>query len=109
MKIIVQILAQTDKADAARKIANWTCDRIPLQVERFEPSCDGEFYRINGHIETSVENWPELFLETFRLAGLVGHGFQVTTDAEDELEILVSSPSVVGAHWIIFMSRRTGF
>ncbi|WP_317056906.1 hypothetical protein [Roseovarius rhodophyticola] len=105
MDIAVQILAETGKLEKAQKIAVWAAQEVPFQPERFEPRGDGKFFRIFGSIEISEHDWPSIFLETFRLATLVGRNFEVTTDAENDLEVLVKSPSVVGAHWIMLFAQ----
>ena len=105
MNIAVQILAETGKLEKAQKIAAWVAQEVPFQPERFEPRGDGKFFRIFGSIEASEQDWPGMFLETFRLATLVGRNFEVTTDAANDLEVLVKSPSVVGVHWIMLVTQ----
>ena len=105
MEIAVQILAETATLEKAQKIAAWAAQEVPFHPERFEPRGDGKFFRIFGSIKASEHDWPGLFLETFRLATRVGRNFEVTTDAANDLEVLVKSPSVVGAHWIMLIAQ----
>ncbi|HMQ40302.1 MAG TPA: hypothetical protein PKC09_03440 [Paracoccus sp. (in: a-proteobacteria)] len=105
MDIAVQILAKTGAPEKARKIATWVAKEVPFRPERFQPRGDGKFFRVFGSIKASAHDWPGIFLETFYLAAQVGRNFEVNTDAESELEVLVKSPSVVGAHWITFIAQ----